>query len=98
MFDPRDHALLQTWTLAQQLGANDLAVRRLFAAIMGHWIDDPAIWGSSFQVPRRLSDAIGRLPRLSLDHVVTSRIDGFQKLRFLTPDGLAMETVLIPLL
>ena len=36
-------------------------------------------------------------PRLALDGSVTSAVDGFQKLRFRTLDGLAVETVLIPL-
>jgi 23S rRNA (adenine2503-C2)-methyltransferase len=72
-------------------------VRRLLTAILGRGIDDPAVWGRSFQVPRRLSDEIGRLPRLVLDRVLTSERDGFQKLRFLTHDQMAVETVLIPL-
>src|SRR4051812_11826374 len=97
VFDPRDHAPGATLALARAVGANDLAVRRLLAAILGHGIADPAVWGRSFQVPRRLSDAIGPLPRLLLDRVLTSPRDGFQKLRFLTSDGLALETVLIPL-
>ena len=37
------------------------------------------------------------LPRLTLDRIQTSPADGFQKLRFLTADNLAIETVLIPL-
>jgi 23S rRNA (adenine2503-C2)-methyltransferase len=97
VFDPRDQAIDTTWSLARQLGANDLAVRRLLSAILGHGIVDPAAWGRSFQVPRRLGDAIGTLPRLVLDRVATSTRDAFQKLRFLTHDQLALETVLIPL-
>jgi 23S rRNA (adenine2503-C2)-methyltransferase len=96
VFDPRDHALSETWALARASGANDLAVRRLLAAILGHGIDDPGIWGRSFQVPRRLSDLI-TLPRLGLDRVARSPRDGFEKLRFTTADQLAVETVLIPL-
>jgi 23S rRNA (adenine2503-C2)-methyltransferase len=97
VFDPRDHALETTWERARQLGANDLAVRRLLTAILGRGIDDPAVWGRSYQVPRRLGEAIGRLPRLVLDRVATSPRDGFEKLRFFTADQLAVETVLIPL-
>jgi 23S rRNA (adenine2503-C2)-methyltransferase len=44
-----------------------------------------------------LGHAVTPLPRLTLDAVQTSPIDGFQKLRFRTGDGLAVETVLIPL-
>src|SRR4051794_19383985 len=97
VFDPRDHAPGATLALAREVGANDLAARRLLTAILGRGIHDPTTWGRSFQVPRRLSDPIGPLPRLALDRVATSSLDGFQKLRFLTHDGLALETVLIPL-
>ena len=82
---------------ALRLGANGLAVRRLGSALLGRGIHDPKAWGSAFQVPRLLSDAIGTLPRLAPDGEVTSPVDGFQKLRFRTHDGLAVETVLIPL-
>jgi len=97
VFDPRDHALAEIWAWALSLEANDLAVRRLLVAIVGRGIDDRGVWGRSFQVPRRLSDAIGALPRLVLDRAVRSPRDGFEKLRFLTADDLAVETVLIPL-
>ncbi|WZO97204.1 radical SAM protein [Isosphaeraceae bacterium EP7] len=55
------------------------------------------VWGTRFQVPKVLSLAAGELPRLRLEASVTSPLDGFQKLRFGTNDGLALETVLIPL-
>lgn len=95
--DPRGFTPAEFNARASAMGANELAVRRLFSAILGRGIHDPAEWGQGFQVPRRLSDAIGPLPRLTLDQTVTSPRDGFQKLRFLTNDGMALETVLIPL-
>lgn len=97
MLDPRDLVPGALQVRARELGANDLAVRRLLSALLGRGIHDPAAWGRSFQVPRRLGDAIGSLPRLVLDRVQTSPRDGFQKLRFRTHDHLAVETVLIPL-
>ena len=97
MLDPRDQAPEAFLSDARRLGASDLSVRRLLSAVVGRGIDDPDTWGRSFQVPKRLSDAIGRLPRLELDRSVISPRDGFQKLRFRTHDGLALETVLIPL-
>jgi 23S rRNA (adenine2503-C2)-methyltransferase len=97
MLDPRDQTPAAFTALARSLGANDLAVRRLMSALLGRSIDDPAEWGRTFQVPRRLSDAVGIVPHLALDRVVASPRDGFQKLRFLTRDGLPLETVLIPL-
>lgn len=97
MLDPRELRPEALRDQAQRLGANELASRRLLSAVLGQGIHDPAVWGRSFQVPRRLSDAIGTLPRLIQDRVVTSEHDGFEKIRFLTHDGLAVETVLIPL-
>jgi 23S rRNA (adenine2503-C2)-methyltransferase len=97
VLDPRELRPEEFRLQAQRLGANELASRRLLSAVIGHGIHDPKVWGRSFQVPRRLSDAIGTLPRLTLDKVVTSPRDGFEKIRFLTHDGLALETVLIPL-
>ena len=97
MLDPRDRPPVVLHAEARRLGANDLAVRRLMSALLGRGVHDPAVWGRAFQVPRRLGDAIGDLPRLTLDRVVTSPRDGFQKLRFLTRDRLAVEAVLIPL-
>jgi 23S rRNA (adenine2503-C2)-methyltransferase len=85
-------------TRAQELGAPQRSIRRLFSAIVGHGIHEPAIWGREFQVPRRLREAVRNpLPRLFLEQSATSVVDGFQKLRFRTHDGLAVESVLIPL-
>ncbi|MHC5539404.1 radical SAM protein, partial [Singulisphaera rosea] len=97
MLDPRDVTPEVFATEAARLGANELASRRLLSAIMGRGVHDPDVWGRNFQVPRRLSDAIGPLPRLELDAEVVSPRDGFRKLRFRTHDDLAVETVLIPL-
>ena len=83
---------------ARDLGAHELSIRRLISTCVGRGIHDPIIWGRDFQVPRRLSEAIVfPLPRLELERSVTSPVDGFQKLLFRTGDGLAVETVLIPL-
>jgi 23S rRNA (adenine2503-C2)-methyltransferase len=84
-------------TYAEAYGADARAVRRLYSAILGHGIHDPSVWGRSSQVPRRLSEAIGELPRLEQDRLQISERDGFQKIRFQTVDGLPIETVLIPL-
>jgi 23S rRNA (adenine2503-C2)-methyltransferase len=97
MTDPRDQSPDAALAFARGIGVDERAVRRLLTAIMGRGVYDRHEWGRSFQVPRRLSDPIADLPRLRLDRVVTSATDGFQKLRFLTADDLAIETVLIPL-
>ena len=97
-WDPRDQDPTAYVARAVGLGVPDYAARRLLTAIFQHGIHDPAAWGRSFQVPKILSERIGELPRLTLDASVTSPKDGFQKLRFLTRDGMAVETVMIPLL
>jgi 23S rRNA (adenine2503-C2)-methyltransferase len=97
VWDPRDQHPEAFHELVQPLDVEPRAVRRLLTAVIGRGIYDAATWGRKFEVPRRLTDRIGDLPRLTLDRVVTSSVDGFQKLRFLTGDGLAIETVLIPL-
>ena len=96
--DPRDQApgYLMAW--AGGRGVPEAVARRLLSAVMGRGVHDPAAWGRQFQVPRRLGDAmVVPLPRLALERSVTSAVDGFQKLLFRTADGLAVETVLIPL-
>jgi 23S rRNA (adenine2503-C2)-methyltransferase len=65
--------------------------------VIGHGVADPGAWGRSFQVPKALGQRVAPLPRLNLDASITSPTDNFQKLRFRTFDGLAIETVLIPL-
>jgi 23S rRNA (adenine2503-C2)-methyltransferase len=98
VLDPRNLAPEIFATRARELGAHDLSIRRLIAATVAQGIHDPLIWGREFQVPKRLRDAIAfPLPRLVLERSITSPVDGFQKLLFRTYEGLAIETVLIPL-
>lgn len=97
VIDPRDLAPDAFMERAVALGVGPEIVRRLLSAIVGRGIHDPAAWGRDCQIPRRLTDTIGELPRLQLEHSVVSETDGFRKLRFRTHDGLAVETVIIPL-
>ena len=97
MFDPRDQAPDDFLARVRDLGVPEAAGRRLVSAILGHGVHDVSAWGRSFQVPRLLGDRVAPLSRLALDASITSPVDGFQKLRFRTGDGLAVETVLIPL-
>ncbi len=83
---------------ASGLGASVLSVRRLLAAVVGRGIHDRAAWSERLQVPRRLREAIrDPLPRLTLERLDRSDVDGFQKLLFRAADGLPVEAVLIPL-
>lgn len=98
MLDPRDMTPRAFQDRARALGVSDFAIRRLGSAVMGRDIHDRAAWGRDFQIPRTLRDAIiDPLPRLVRERLVTSPVDGFQKILFRTADGLAVETVLIPL-
>ena len=96
--DPRDQApeALRAWT--RELGLPDATARRLLSAVVGRGEHDPDAWGRASQIPRLVSDRLRNpLPRLALERVVTSAVDGFQKLLLRAPDGLKIETVLIPL-
>jgi 23S rRNA (adenine2503-C2)-methyltransferase len=97
VFDPRDHAPEASEELLGKLGAAPVVARRLLSLIVGRGILDPATWREDYQVPRRVCDAVGELPRLALESSLVSPVDGFQKLAFRTDDGLRIETVLIPL-
>src|SRR4051812_11876077 len=95
--DPRDQPpeVLLEW--ARGRAVEDVAVRRLLSALLGRGILDPAAWVRDHHIPRRLTGGWPPLPRLDLEKSVTSPVDRFQKLLFRTRDGLAVETVLIPL-
>jgi 23S rRNA (adenine2503-C2)-methyltransferase len=97
VIDPRDSTPEGLMLQLQPLGIRPETVRRLLSAIMGRGIHEPSRWDREFQVPRRLLEKIGRLPRLVVEASQTSPRDGFQKLRFRTSDALAVETVIIPL-
>ncbi len=98
MLDPRDLDPLEFLTRGRALGVRDESLRRLCAAVVGRGEQDRAGWVRDCQAPRRLLQQIADpLPRLRLARSTTSPRDGFQKLLFQTSDGLALETVLIPL-
>jgi 23S rRNA (adenine2503-C2)-methyltransferase len=98
VLDPRDMEPASFEARARGLGASELSVRRLLSAVVGRGIHERSAWGERLQVPRRLREAIrDPLPRLTLERLDRSELDGFQKLLFRAADGLAVETVLIPL-
>jgi 23S rRNA (adenine2503-C2)-methyltransferase len=96
--DPRDQSPGRFLAWARGLGIDDLPARRLLAAAIGRGVLDSSAWSGRFQVPRRLADRLGPLPRLALERSVASPVDRFEKLLFRAGDGLAVEAVLIPLL
>lgn len=98
MLDPRDMAPGDFLARAAGLGVAEGTARQLMAATIGGGLHDRDSWARRFPLPRRLADAVrDPLPRLTREGLATSPVDGFQKLLFRTADGLAVETVLIPL-
>jgi 23S rRNA (adenine2503-C2)-methyltransferase len=98
VLDPRNASPETFDAHATELGVPQSATRRLIAAVVGRAIHEPARWASDYQLPRRLREAVVfPLPRLSVEQIRTSPIDGFQKILLRTADGLAIESVLIPL-
>lgn len=96
--DPRDMPPARFLELAARLDVGPELVRRLLATVIGRGLHDPGVWGRRYQIPKRLVEAVGPLSRLQLEGSLVSPSDGFQKLRFRTHDGLAIESVIIPLL
>ena len=88
---------LESWALERDCDA--VVVRKLLSAVFQRGVLDPTRWMAVSQIPKRLAEAVSPLPlpQLTPDGSVVSPVDGFQKLRFRTVEGLALETVLIPL-
>ncbi len=98
MWDLRDQTPSQFLARVRQTGHPDAVARRWTSAVFGHGVFDPQAWTTGFAVPKALV-ALGRLALAPPDARSPGpvRRDGFEKLRFRTGDGLAVETVLIPL-
>lgn len=75
--------------------------RALGRAILGQSVSrgnySPQAWVGANSISKRLAARFAPLPQLALERTVISPVDNFQKLLFRTADGLAVETVLIPL-
>jgi 23S rRNA (adenine2503-C2)-methyltransferase len=97
MIDPRNATPEESMARLAELGADASTARRLLATLIGRGIHNPAEWEAQYRIPKRVSRAIGELPRLKLESRLVSPRDRFEKLRFGTADGMAIETVLIPL-
>ena len=95
--DPRDQPPEAFLAWVERIGVDLVSARRALATILGRGVHDRAAWGRDFQIPKRMTDRWPDLPRLTLEKTQTSSHDGFQKLLFRLSDGMAIETVLIPL-
>ncbi|HWE35067.1 MAG TPA: radical SAM protein [Isosphaeraceae bacterium] len=97
ILDPRDLAPAELVARAAAVGLGGEGLRRWVSEVVGRGRHDPAGWIRTGILPKRVATRLAPLPRLRLDALQTSAVDGFQKLRFRTADDLAVETVLIPL-
>ncbi|MBI3465287.1 MAG: radical SAM protein [Planctomycetes bacterium] len=95
--DPRDRAPEQFLSRVVALGVSEEAGRRLMSRVVGRGVFSSVELNRSHQIPRKLCNAMGELPRLRLVDSIVSPVDGFRKLAFATTDDLVIETVLIPL-
>jgi 23S rRNA (adenine2503-C2)-methyltransferase len=95
--DPRDQAPADFLRWVRSRHEPEAVARRLLTAVITRGLFEPSEWTRLYQVPRRLFDGWPALPRLVLERRLVSARDGFQKLLFRTQDGLALESVLIPL-
>lgn len=96
-YDPRDHAPASFDRHAAEAGLFAPAARSWLARIVRRTDFDFVSWNKLSKLPLEVGRAVGELPRLRLDTIQTSPVDNFQKLRLITPDNKAIETVLIPL-
>ncbi len=99
MWDLRDQTPESFADRVRSKGHPIAVARRWTSAVFRHETFDPNTWTTDFQVPKSLvaPASSSPWPRLVLEAHVRSVDDGFEKLRFRTQDGLAVETVLIPL-
>ncbi|MBP9839220.1 MAG: radical SAM protein [Proteobacteria bacterium] len=97
MFDPRNTSPTEFIKNSELLGVNVVNARALLGAIIGKGDLDPSSWQQQELISKKLATGFSILPSLKLIEVLTSSIDGFQKLIFETEDNLKIETVIIPL-
>lgn len=95
--DPRDRSPESFNQLVSESGLHLPAARSWLARMIRHADFDYQSWNRLSKLPVQVGRAVGTLPRLKLDQIQTSPIDNFQKLRLITQDNKAIETVLIPL-
>ena len=96
-FDPRNQPPSGFDQHVATTGLNPTAARSWLARVIRHADFDPKSWNSYCKLPLKIAQTVGDLPRLRLDTIQTSPVDNFQKLRLITHDQKAIETVLIPL-
>jgi 23S rRNA (adenine2503-C2)-methyltransferase len=95
--DPRDLSPQDFFSWARARSLSEDSIRRWAGAVVGRGTYQADSIVPSSHIPKRLAHHVRELPSLHLEQHHSSPVDGFQKLLFRTADGLALETVLIPL-
>ena len=95
--DPRTVSPKTFESLAPEVGVPRRNLRPLLGAVIGRGLLEPTAWAGEGLITKKVLHALAPLPRLHLESVVTSKVDGFQKVLFRTEDNLPLETVIIPL-
>lgn len=96
-FDPRAHAPDKAFLLSHDVGINERQLRRIWGEVIGQARCDSAQWAERGIISKALAEQMPALPRLRVEQTCRSEIDAFEKLVFRTADGLAVESVIIPL-
>lgn len=96
--DPRSVSPQTFLSEGTRFGFTKSNLRPLLGAVIGRGVTDPLLWAKEGLITKRLGEQLEPLPHLHLENILTSPIDGFQKIIFRTADNLPVETVVIPLL
>ncbi len=95
--DPRAVKPEVFYSHCDSLGMSRDMARRWAGAVIGRGERQAAQVMINAQVAKRFGALVEYLPTLRLVNKLSSPTDGFQKLLFETPDGMPVETVIIPL-
>ena len=96
--DPRNQAPSTFLEVLADRGIKETQARRILSEVLARGNCDPGDWAEKGILSKTaLERHFTPLPRLRLEKVQVSPVDGFQKLLLRTHDGLAIETVIIPL-
>ncbi|MCL4135799.1 UNVERIFIED_CONTAM: hypothetical protein GTU68_048835 [Idotea baltica] len=97
LIDPRSFSPKDFLSKVTRFGIKEQNGARLLGAVLGKGHLDPQKWLDVGIINAQLANTLDILPELKLEKLVTSSVDGFQKILFKTEDNLNIETVIIPL-
>ncbi|MDZ4786921.1 MAG: radical SAM protein [bacterium] len=97
VIDPRNQSPKELIQRAATLGLSENSARRLLGSVIGKGECSSETWFDQGILPKSHKEIFPKLRKLNLEKLLKSKTDGFEKAVFRTFDGLAIETVLIPL-